>query len=146
MLKTSITFAKQSNTTPMNNLTPLQEIATRIYAAKIASGVLSDKVTYHGADTGNRELSYNYKVLVEQCTTEAKALLEATKTEPLEWKLLNEKAKTHYSNGGEFCIFEQGGKFKLINELRSNLEEVYQVGLFETLDEAKQFAEFIRTR
>jgi hypothetical protein len=62
----------------MNNLTPLQEVASRIYAAKIASGVLSDKVTYHGADTGNRELCYNYKELLAECVIEAKALLEAT--------------------------------------------------------------------
>jgi predicted peroxiredoxin len=139
MLKTSITFVKQSNTTPMNNLTPLQEIASRIYAALVTAS------TYTETD-GTVRPEYSTEKLLNYAITEARQLLEATKPEPLEWKLLNEKAKTHYSNGGEFCIFEQGGKFKLINELRSNPEEVYQVGLFETLDEAKQFAEFIRTR
>jgi len=62
----------------MNNLNPLQQVTAKIYAAKIASGVLSEKKTYHGIDTNDRELSYNYKELLAECITEAKALLEAT--------------------------------------------------------------------
>jgi hypothetical protein len=62
----------------MVQINPLQQVTAQIYAAKIASGVLSDIKTYHGADTGNRELSYNYKELLAECVIEAKALLEAT--------------------------------------------------------------------
>jgi hypothetical protein len=153
MLKTSITFVKQSNTTPMNNLTPLQEVASRIYAAKIASGVLSKPKFIGRLETQEKEFTYNYEVLVEQCITEAKALLEATKPEPLEWKPLEWEEKqvkslskpVLYSNTNEFEIAEtNGGKFVISKT--EDFEDEKDLRHFQTLDQAKQFAEHIRTR
>jgi hypothetical protein len=135
MLKTSITFAKQSNTTPMNNLTPLQEVASRIYAAKIAGAISNTKI---------KDIFYD--VILDKSITEAKALLEATKPEPLDWLPCEYNGKLNYSKGGEFCAYETGGFFKLVNEFRGTPENCYQVGIFPTLDEAKAFAEHIRTR
>jgi hypothetical protein len=133
----------------MNNLTPLQEVASRIYAAKIASGVLAIKTTYQGADTGNREFSYNHKDLLAECIIEAKALIQAAKfdpSEPLSWEKKIVDGYSHpayYSNGDEIEISETNGR-----EFSIAKNDVLKRGLniFPTLDEAKAFAEHIRTR
>ena len=141
MLKTSITFVKQSNLTPMNNLTPLQEITSRIYAALVTAS------TYTETD-GTVRPEYSTEKLLNYAITEAKALFEATKPEPLEVKPLEWKEVDYrnYSKGGEFFINLRAGKFRLCDNAKSTLEEWEVIGIFPTLDEAKQFAEFIRTR
>lgn len=131
-------------------LTPLQEIASRIYAAKIASGVLTNTITVHGLDTSNKEFVYNSNLLINECITEAKTLLEACKAEPmqlLQWsELIKVKGYTHpayYSEGYVFEIALSNDKLKFILSLVDTDKEV---GNFETLEEAKAFAEHIRTR
>lgn len=131
----------------MNNLTPLQEVASRIYAAKIASGILSDKTTYHGADTGNREFSYNSISIIQQSLDQAKALLKATKPEPLEWY---KQAEAFHQSGIEyFTIAEYDTDIngdKLVNIEYQLRQDGKLIGYFFDLDIAKQFAEHIRTR
>ncbi len=126
----------------MNNLTPLQALTAQIYCANIAASQftnLEGNCNRSGAD-------YVAKELLQQSIDEAKALLEATKPEPLEWKETEVKGYTnpaHYSNGYEFEIAQtNGGKFQVCST--QNLE--LALGTFPTLDEAKQFAEHIRTR
>jgi hypothetical protein len=119
----------------MNNLTPLQEVASRIYAALIAN---------------NQEKSIkDVAWMIDIALDRADSFLEATKPEPLEWKKPNEDEidnVMYYSKGGEFCILEYGKKFKLIKEDLGTPEEIYHIALFPTLDEAKTFTEHIRTR
>ena len=146
MLKTSITFVKQSNPTPMNNLTPLQEVASRIYAALVTAS------TYTETD-GTVRPEYSTEKLLNYAITEAKALLEATKPEllqvkPLEWEEKQVKSLSKpvlYSNTNEFEIAEtNGGKFVISKT--EDFEDEKDLRHFQTLDEAKQFAEHIRTR
>ncbi len=123
----------------MNNLTPLQEIASRIYAALVTAS------TYTETD-GTVRPEYNTQKLLDYATTEARQLLEATKPEPLEWMETTIKGYAnpmHYSNVNEFRIAQTNGGIFIIS-LTKDLE--HALGNFPTLDEAKQFAEHIRTR
>lgn len=126
----------------MNNLTPLQEVASRIYAALITAS------TYTETDGQTVIPDYNSEKLLNQAISEAKALLEATKPEPLEWNSIASPHKGalnkyHYSNGGEFMVNECGNSEFYLHYSFIDKEAL---GLFPTLDEAKQFAEHIRTR
>jgi hypothetical protein len=126
----------------MNNLTPLQALTAQIYCAKL-------NATTEGSTESTsyfREPDYDSEKLLNEAITEAKALLEATKPEPLEWKDATIKGYAnpiHYSNGNEFQIAQTNGGIFTVS-LTKDLERA--LGNFPTLDEAKQFAEFIRTR
>jgi hypothetical protein len=137
----------------MNNLTPLQEVASRIYAAKIASSYYTEPCEYSLKDGIRTIPDYNSKQLLKETITEAKALLEATKPEPLEWKPLEWEEKqvkslskpVLYSNTNEFEIAEtNGGKFVISKT--EDFEDEKDLRHFQTLDQAKKFAEHIRTR
>jgi hypothetical protein len=122
----------------MNNLTPLQALTAQIYCARL--GGLSSKI----------DVTEIYSdIVLEQSINQAKAILEATKPEPLEWKHDSE----YFSKGGEFVIKEndspnQDGEIayylKYLNNQWCDDEEA--ILWFHTLDKAKQFAEHIRTR
>jgi hypothetical protein len=128
----------------MNNLTPLQEIASRIYCLILQK---------EGFIAANSEIGVkgevSFTALRKSCIIHAKALLEATKPEPLEvldWeeKQVETYAKpAHYSNTNEFEIAETNSGLFVVAKTE-NVE--INLGWFNTLDEAKQFAEFIRTR
>lgn len=62
-------------------LTPLQEVASRIYAAKINAYRVKPSNGFLAT-----ELDYEMEVEINLAVTEAKALLEASKPEPLEFK------------------------------------------------------------
>ncbi len=109
----------------MNNLTPLQEVASRIYC--------TNKLI--------NSLDFKDEVLRDQAITEAKALLEATKPEPLEW-MQKENDNKCYSKDGQFEINWLG----VHNSLYSGIKFEDFHGNFNTSDEAKSFAEHIRTR
>jgi hypothetical protein len=114
----------------MNNLTPLQEVASRIYC--------TNKLC--------NSLDFKDEVLRDQAITEAKAFLEATKPEPLEWKDSKIKGYAHplcYSKAFEFVIVQtNGGLYNVCST--KNID--FTLGSFPTFDKAKQFAEHIRTR
>jgi hypothetical protein len=131
----------------MNNLTPLQEIASRIYAAKISSSYYTEPCEYSLKGGITTMQDYNSKKLLKESITEARQLLEATKPEPLEW--YKQAEALHQSGVENFTISEydtdiNGGKLTNIEyQLR---EDGKLIGYFFDLDIAKQFAEFIRTR
>jgi hypothetical protein len=128
----------------MNNLTPLQEVASRIYAAKIASGA------WNPTAWGSIVSEFLYvnepdvmKKMQEDSVSEARKLLEATKPKPLEWYQKNEDSPNWYSKGGEFKIIAH---FANDYNLCLTVGEQMLTPSFDTLAEAKQFAEHIRTR
>jgi hypothetical protein len=110
----------------MNNLTPLQELASRIYAG-IAPFSLQNGI--------------DFETIRNTALDEAKALLEAIKPEPLEW-LQKKNDNKSYSKDGQFEINWLG----VHNSLYSGIKFEDFHGNFNTSDEAKQFAEHIRTR
>jgi hypothetical protein len=119
----------------MNNLTPLQEVAATLMAGML-SGLYADTTV----------ITVDFKSVRQIAIDEAKALLEATKPEPLEWKDAKVKGYTHpfwYSKGFEFVIVQtNGGSFNVCST--KNID--FTLGCFPTLDEAKAFTEHIRTR
>ena len=120
----------------MNNLTSLQEVASRIYAAKIAGAMSNPKIE-----------DIFYDVVLARSITEAKALLEATKPEPLEW--YKQAEALHQSGVENFTISEYDTDIngdKLVNIEYQLRQDGKLIGYFFDLDIAKQFAEHIRTR
>jgi hypothetical protein len=122
----------------MINLTPLQEIASRIYAANIIAYLAHDTL---------RATSIGFRL--DNSVIQAKLLLEATKPEPLDWVYEVE----YHSKGGEFVIVEGGhpsGEDEpayFIKYSSNNLpDNENAISWFCDLDEAKAFAEFIRSR
>lgn len=118
----------------MNNLTPLQEVASRIYAAKIAS--------YTAILHNNPNVkSINYSLAMEDSIDKAKSLLEACKPEPLEWLGRYDES---YSQGGEFSIII--GDYAPLEYVMHNLQNTKSVYTNTDLSELKNLAEHIRTR
>jgi hypothetical protein len=114
----------------MNNLTPLQEVTATLMAGML-SGLYADTTV----------ISVDFKAVRETAINQAKALLEASKPEPLEW-LQKENDNKSYSKGYEFEINWIG----VHNSLYSGIKFEDFHGNFDTLDQAKAFAEHIRTR
>jgi hypothetical protein len=116
----------------MNNLTPLQTLTAQIYCARIIAYVQLERVP-------------NLALLVNNCIEEAETILKETK-EPLEWmkaEVKNYINPAYYSNGYEFEIAQtSGGNFTVCST--KNLDN--SLGKFTTFDEAKNFAEHIRTK
>jgi hypothetical protein len=133
----------------MNNLTPLQEVASRIYAAKISASFYIEPDEYSLRDGKSSFYDYKPIKLLSEAIYEAKALLEATKPEPLEWVYEVE----YHSKGGEFVIVEgehlsgEDSPAYFIKYSSNNLpDNENAISWFCDLEKAKQFAEFIRTR
>lgn len=120
-------------------LTPLQEVASRIYAAK-----------YNTVANPDLCLHFNTTIALEDAITEAKALLETCKPEPLEWEEIPHPkegfSSTHYSKGGEFKIIYSGSEIYYLCDLAHSFKEDRIFFQAYSIKEAKQFAEHIRTR
>ncbi len=115
-------------TTPMNNLTPLQEVAATLMAGMLANPDYT-KISIAEIQTG--------------AIVQAKALLEATKPEPLEWIEPKNNGTVWRTKCGQFKIVSNfANDFNLWNATIN--QELYPS--YENLDEAKTFAEIIRTR
>jgi hypothetical protein len=123
----------------MNNLTPLQEVAATLMAGML-SGLYADTTV----------ISVDFKAVRQTALDQAKALLEATKPEPLEWKEyphpLEGFSSTWYSKAGEFKIVYGGKEKYLLCDLANSITEDRIWYYANSVDEAKQFAEHIRTR
>ena len=114
-------------------LTPLQEATLAIYCAR-----------FNGLSSQSEISQIHTDKMLEQSISQAKALLEACKPEPLEWKQVKgkeENATVIYSKGGEFKITSAD-----TSVIYRGVKYQDYVGIFKTLEEAKQFAEHIRTR
>jgi len=123
-----------------NNLTPLQEVASRIYAAKIGANVLNQT-------NGKTVDFYDKTELLNEVLSEAKSLLEATKPEPLNWHKQSETE--HHSGVENFTISEfntgiNGAPLPNIEYQLRNDGKL--IGYFFDLDLAKEFIEHIRTK
>lgn len=126
----------------MNNLTPLQALTAQIYCA-----ILQEKAFINANSEIAVKGEVSFTALRKSCIIHAKALLEATKPEPLEWY---KQAEAFHQSGIEYFTIAEyytdinGDKLENIEyQLR---QDGKLIGYFFDLDIAKQFAEHIRTR
>jgi hypothetical protein len=114
----------------------LLSIAVKIYTAKIIANSKLDDI--------NQETGYQEAILIRDSISEAQRFIRAVKNEqPILWATAHDGVQ--YSQNGEFFIRYKNDTFQLCDNAKSNSDGCLVINKCNTIEEARSFAEFIRT-